>query len=797
MSELQAQFIEEARDLISGIAKGVLQLEKTSQPDEALDGLFRYMHTLKGNCGLFDEFACVGKALHRAEDYLDSMRGRAQDIPPAIADALLQLADLVDEAVSLFEAGENIDGALGSQFQESADAFDIKSIDSDSQKGMVAELVNRQSELPTWVSDRQSDIHGETGVVNWVRYQPLPQCFFSGDDPLSTMLGLPKLSYLDFEPVDPWGDLGTLDPYHANLVFYAACQCSVDELHQHLAYVVDDCEIITLASEELAEPKVEEKRADLDDSTKEQARSIWRAQAIGLEDLPEDHQERITKITLVKQVLENLTKSLNLPHLHDAASQLGNEAIETGEAEDLLYWLSQMPPEFQTIQTAQADSLDGVFGLFDEDAQPPADVSIDADLSPQPTARQQERPTANQGAERSTSNESLRVPRERIDRFMDLVGEMVVAKNAIPYLAKRAEEEFQNREMANLLKNHHAVINRIVEEMQDAVMRVRMMPVGSVFQRFPRLVRDLSRQLNKQVRLELEGEDTEADKNMIEALTEPMIHLVRNTMDHGIEPAEVRRAAGKPEQGYLRISAYQDGESVMITLEDDGGGVNREKVASKALEKGLITEEKLQSMSPQDIDQLIFLPGFSTADAISSVSGRGVGMDAVKNVIQRLNGQLTLKSEPGKGMSIQIALPLSMAVSQVMLIESDNQRYGLPMDQVIETVRRPASNLQSIQGTKALTLRDRLIPVIDLNGALGIATPPKANAEGEIAILVCRSEAGPVGLVIDDFHGTADVLVKPMEGALENLGIYQGTALLGDGSVLLIIDAMEVLSHAN
>jgi two-component system chemotaxis sensor kinase CheA len=284
----------------------------------------------------------------------------------------------------------------------------------------------------------------------------------------------------------------------------------------------------------------------------------------------------------------------------------------------------------------------------------------------------------------------LKVAQDKIDRLMDLIGEMVVAKNALPYVATRAETVFGQRELAREIKAQYAVINRIAEDMQHAIMQVRMMPVGSVFQRFGRLVRDLSKKLGKEVQLVVEGEDTEADKNVIEALADPLIHILRNSLDHGLELPAVRVAAGKPAQGTLRVSAHQEGDRVMLDIADDGAGIDTDRVRAKAVERGLIPEDRASSLSEQEAQQLIFLPGFSTADTISDLSGRGVGMDVVRSAVERINGTVTLESERGKGTTLRLALPLSMAVTNVMMIETGERRFGVPMDLIVETVRVPA-----------------------------------------------------------------------------------------------------------
>jgi two-component system chemotaxis sensor kinase CheA len=392
----------------------------------------------------------------------------------------------------------------------------------------------------------------------------------------------------------------------------------------------------------------------------------------------------------------------------------------------------------------------------------------------------------------AVSVKSIKVDQVKIDRLMNLIGEMVVAKNALPYLANRAESVFGVREMAREIKGQYSVINRIAEEMQDAIMQVRMMPVSFVFQRFPRLVRDISHKLNKSVNLVLEGEDTEADKNIIESLGDPLVHIVRNSLDHGFEPAIERIAAGKPATGTLTLRAVQESDRVVIDIIDDGGGIDPQRVKAKALQKGLLDETALSRLSEQEVLELVFAPGFSTAEVISDLSGRGVGMDVVRTAVEKVGGTLALESRKGAGTRICLSLPLSMAVSNVLVVEADGQRFGVPMDVVVETVRVPRSAVRTIRHSMATVLRGRIIPLRAINSLLGLASGPLINEHDELAILIIRIGNEMVGLLVDDFHQTVDIILKPLTGVLARLKEYSGSALMGDGSVLMVLNVKEL-----
>jgi two-component system chemotaxis sensor kinase CheA len=376
---------------------------------------------------------------------------------------------------------------------------------------------------------------------------------------------------------------------------------------------------------------------------------------------------------------------------------------------------------------------------------------------------------------------------------MNLIGELVVEKNALPYLAQRAEAQYGVRELSREIKGQYSVINRIADEMQDAIMQVRMMAVSIVFQRFPRLVRDISHKLGKEVQLVLEGEQTEADKNIIEALADPLIHILRNSLDHGLETPEVRRANGKAETGTLTIRAAQQADRVVIEIVDDGKGIDPAVIKRKAYEKGLIDEAALERMDDRSAVNLIFAAGLSTAAVVSDLSGRGVGMDVVRTVVEKLNGSVIVESELGKGTSIRISLPLSMAVTQVMVIESDGQLFGVPMDHVIETVRVPRHSIHRIKQSMTAVLRGRVVPLKALNGLLGIAAQHTANADDELSVLLVQTGGGVLGLLVDGFRETLGVIQKPMAGFLSSLSTWSGSALMGDGSVLMILNIREIV----
>ena len=392
-------------------------------------------------------------------------------------------------------------------------------------------------------------------------------------------------------------------------------------------------------------------------------------------------------------------------------------------------------------------------------------------------------------AAKSVAGKSLRVELARVDRLVNLVGEIVITQAS---LAQKLTEV----ETAVELEVGHSVeaLSRQTRELQESVMAIRAQPVKSVFSRMPRVVRDLADKLNKDVRLELAGEQTEVDTTVIEELAEPLTHMLRNSMDHGLESPEERIAAGKDGTGTIKLSAEHQGERVIITLADDGQGINRKVVLEKAIEKGLVSAD--DALSPEEIDHLIFHPGFSTAEAVSSVSGRGVGMDVVKRKIQELGGRCGLKSEPGKGCVFTIALPLTLAILDGMTICVGNERYILPLSNVVEAVRLEGLDVHELPDcTRVISRRGEYLPILSIREALQV--PDSTTADEDMAIIVDSETGGHVALLVDDLIGQRQVVLKSLEANFKRVEGVSGATILGDGRVALILDVPNLVALNN
>jgi two-component system, chemotaxis family, sensor kinase CheA len=394
-------------------------------------------------------------------------------------------------------------------------------------------------------------------------------------------------------------------------------------------------------------------------------------------------------------------------------------------------------------------------------------------------------------AERPASR-ALRVDEGKIDALVNLAGELIVAKNGISHLARRLQDELEDRELARAVRREHDAIERLAGEMHAAILQLRMVPLAQVFRSFPRLVRDMSQRLGKKVRLVTNGETTEADKAIVDRLFEPLLHLVRNALDHGIESPERRRTAGKAEGATVTMRASRAGDRFIIEVIDDGRGIDPAIVRRRARERGVIGDDELAALPDDQVIDLIFSAGFSTAAEVSDISGRGVGMDVVRATVERIGGRASVISRVGAGTTVRLDLPMNIAMSRIMVVSAGGQIFGIPMDAVTETVRLAPDRVSRIKNNDGFVLRDRIVPICSLAELMKL---PQARAPGSDARLVVVTDISGkvIALEIDAIEDRLEVVLKPLQGLLSNARGYAGTTLLGDGRVLLVLDLKEIL----
>ena len=413
-----------------------------------------------------------------------------------------------------------------------------------------------------------------------------------------------------------------------------------------------------------------------------------------------------------------------------------------------------------------------------------------APVVPDPVAAAPASPAAEDDRRPAVSDSSLRVDVTLLDKLMNLVGELVLARNQIlQFTAAHADSS---------LVGASGRLNLVTSELQEGVMKTRMQPIGNVWSKFPRIVRDLATQCGKEVRLEMEGRETDLDKTIIEAIKDPLTHIVRNSADHGIESPAERLAKGKNPEGTIRLRAFHEGGQINIEISDDGAGINPARVRAKAVEKSLVTAEQAAAMSDHEAMRLVFAPGFSTAEKITNVSGRGVGMDVVKTNIEKIGGQVDIQSKLGEGTTLKIKIPLTLAIIPALMVAAGGDRYAIPQVSLLELVRlegeQARQGVERIQGALFYRLRGNLLPLVHLNGELAV---DRVRHEDAINIVVLKADDRQFGLVVEEINDTEEIVVKPLGTQLKGISVFAGATIMGDGKVALILDVLGIAQRAN
>jgi two-component system chemotaxis sensor kinase CheA len=679
---LMARFIQEARELLQAAAAGLLVLERNPADGGAINEVFRAVHTLKGSSGLFDVPALT-RLVHAGEDLLSAVR---------IGEFALQ-SDIVDQLLDSFDQVGIFIDQLESDDRLAADADRIAAHGAALLRAHLGEgsVAVAAPDAPlavapdNWLGEvdaaalaaaRARAADGASVLV--VRYEPDAGCFYSGTDPVASIQELPDIFGLAIAPREPWVAGADFDPYHCNLRLTALTGATRETIEQTMAYELDQIEIRALAAASEQAPPVAAAPPPAIEAAVEALPPVAHVLATQSRILGRtgyDPARLPSTATIVTNVLHSLGRSALVADWQAALAQ----AHRTTDVAPLLAFLATLDAPAAATPPPATEAVE-------------VEVPLPVDVRLSPAAPNGAASDAARAAART-----LKVDQGKIDLLMTLIGELVVSKNALPFLAKRAEEIHGSRDMAREIKEQYAIIDRLTQEMQGAIMQVRMLPVAEIFDRFPRLIRDIARRLDKQVDLAIEGEDTAADKTIIEALGDPLLHIVRNSLDHGIERPQARIAAGKPAAATVRLRAFQDTDSVVIEVSDDGRGIDPAAIRDAAVAKAVVTREEADRLSDQEAVNLIYRPGFSTSAEVSDLSGRGVGMDVVLSTVQKLGGRVAVTSQLGLGTTTRLTMPLSMAMTRVMVVDIGDSLYGIPMDVVVQTVRLAPDAIRRIK----------------------------------------------------------------------------------------------------
>ena len=432
----------------------------------------------------------------------------------------------------------------------------------------------------------------------------------------------------------------------------------------------------------------------------------------------------------------------------------------------------------------------------------PEEIAPAASAAPAPAAKpapSRERDADKKVPAASSSSavaqeQTIRVEVKRLDHLMNLIGELVLGKNRLLKIYDDVEERYEGEKFLEELNQVVSSLSLVTTDIQLAVMKTRMLPIAKVFNKFPRMIRDLSRDLGKQIDLEISGEETELDKSIVEEIGDPLVHIIRNSCDHGIEDPETRKAMGKPEKGLVQLKAYNEGNHIVVEIVDDGKGLDADMLKAKSIEKGIITEREADAMSEKEAFGLIFRPGFSTAAKVTNVSGRGVGMDVVKTNIEKLNGIIDIESEVGKGTVMKLKIPLTLAIIQSLLVGTQEEFYAIPLASVLETVRVPIDDIYTIDGKNVLRLRDEVLSLVRLSDVFGV-NKVFDGGDQTYVVIIGVAEA-KLGIIVDTLVGQEEIVIKSMGDYLQNIPGIAGATIRGDGRVTLIIDVGAMMEMA-
>ncbi|HZR58051.1 MAG TPA: chemotaxis protein CheA [Terriglobales bacterium] len=447
-----------------------------------------------------------------------------------------------------------------------------------------------------------------------------------------------------------------------------------------------------------------------------------------------------------------------------------------------------VPPPPLIIQTEASDAPSKEKSSSEESASGEPIKATESVVEGGDAQRQRQAADANAGAQ------TMRVDVRKLDELINLVGELVLERNRLMRLSRDLNfRRLSLEDLDSALSNSAARLSFITEELQTAGLKTRMIPIDAVFRKFPRLVRDVARTVEKEVELLVSGQETEVDKTMVELIGDPLVHLVRNSLDHGLEKPDVRAASGKPRQGTIRLEARQEGDQIIIAVGDDGAGIDPERIVRKAIQRGLVTAERARGLNKREILDFIFLPGFSTAEVVNDLSGRGVGMDVVRSNLKRMNGTIELDSVLGKGTTVSLKVPLTLAILPVLLVGVSDEIYGLPLRSVLETSQIRADEIHKMEGNEVLQLRGQTLPLLRLGAMFATKINGNVDDEGQKVVILAIGDRR-VALLVDHLVGQESTVIKPLGTYLHNCSSIAGATISGDGRVRLVLDPAGLLA---
>jgi two-component system chemotaxis sensor kinase CheA len=755
--DILQDFLIEAGEILESLNEQLVDLEQTPDDADLLNSIFRGFHTIKGG-GSFLALTNLVEVCHKSEDVFNLLRNHEISLTADMMDAFLRVLDEVNNMFEEIKSGQDPSAADPGLIQELIAMQDPNAQTDNTEPPVVTPAVEEESDI----SDEQiaaalDSVAAQAAEAGSEASNPehAVDQFVSGND---------EITDKEFEEL--------LDALHGTPGSQQA---------QETASAV--AEVETAAQDEISD---EEFEALLDElhgkdrgptSASSGEHKPPQNEAV-IERTGESGQSAPTTSAADAQVADSEEISDDefealLDSMHGKGK--GPTSSHTKESQATSNQADASPADTPTSKGDKAENKPGV-----SSAQPASAKSAkQADKKTAAPAAARKEPTVAKG------ETTVRVDTSRLDDIMNLVGELVLTRNRLTTLRQTFDDERVHQAISSL--------DVVTADLQSAVMKTRMQPVKKVFGRFPRVVRDLARSLNKEVSLELEGEETDLDKNLVEALADPLVHLVRNSVDHGIELPEVRQKAGKPRQGKVILSAQQEGDHILLSILDDGAGMDPEVLRKKVVEKGLMDAETASRLDDKECFDLIFMPGLSTKEQISDVSGRGVGMDVVKTKITQLNGTIDIDSALGKGTELRIKVPLTLAILPTLMVQLGDRKFALPLSIVNEIFELSSKNFSVVDGQEVVMNRGKAPPVFYLRKWLLNGSESGRQYQGDPHVIMVQVGNAAVGFVVDQVIGQEEVVIKPLGKMLQGLPGMAGSTITGDGNIAIILDVPGLL----
>lgn len=831
MDDVFGDFIVEAREHLETIEPALLELERDPQNRALLDAIFRPMHSLKGASG-FLGLTRMNQLAHKGENVLDALRKGECHLRPETMDLILKTTDALRAMLDALETtgaeGDldiapimaELDRVLAQDCScelpppaPTAQSYNLAIVNEEHLGDFLEEAAEITGNLSRGLVELESNpentelIHdlfrafhnlkGNAGIIGYVEMNELAH-------EAETLLGRARKGECAVSRTMIDALLAAVDALEALIAAIEPTgRVTAPDITPALSAVRALTAPPTPTPQAAPTPKTAPAPRDAEDlevfegTVRQQLATIFAA----LEGLRTDATQRDLVDAIYRSLtsLHNACAYMDLEELRVYAqrtAQLVGKARDEGI--DFSVMLDLLAQEAGILESMVESALAGLKAPRAADQPAPAPEAPPTAPTPQESSRPTPDPTptpapAAPAAERRGTN-TIRVEHAKLDHLMNLIGELIINRNRFAMLARDLAAGGDPHEVAQHLQETTDAMTRISDDLQDTIMHVRMLPVHTVFSKFPRLIRDLSRKSGKQVELITEGEETELDKSVVEVIGDPLVHILRNAVDHGLEPPEERRRQGKPETGRVWVRAAHKGNAVVIEVEDDGRGIDPDIMRQKGVEKGLITPEQARSMDDAAARELIFAPGFSTAAQVTDISGRGVGMDVVRTNIKELKGSVQVTSEVGKGTRFTLSLPLTLAIIDALLVRVSGHTFAIPLDAVSETTKIPKESISRVNRRDAVTLRGEVVALVHLADILGLPTAPRPDKTLPTVLIAVQDRR--LGLVVDELLLRQDVVIKALGDYLGDIPGISGATILGDGRVILILDPHEIFRMA-